>query len=216
MAVLFGDTTAIPPSDAEAGALLGLSTTLLSDAMNRAGAMQGAIRPIGPLSSFVASALTVSVMVGDNLALHHAAELIRPGHVVVVDGHGDLSTALWGEILHAMALPRGMRALVIDGCVRDSDALAQGPVPVWARGRVPTGPHKGWGGAINVPIQCGGVPVTPGDILVGDSDGIVVVPRKALHEVAGQAQKLRAREQEILRAIAGGATTVDILGLRTA
>lgn len=214
MAVHFGKTAPVPLSEDEAASVRDLSTTLLSDAFNRANGMSAWIRPIGAAHNFIGSALTVSVMIGDNLALHHAAELIQRGHVVVVDGHSDLSTALWGEILHTMAVARGMYALVVDGCIRDSDALAAGPVPVWARGRVPVGPHKGWGGSVNVPIQCGGVSVSPGDALVGDSDGIVVIPRKTLPEVAAEARRLCAKERETLTAIVAGATTVDALGLR--
>jgi 4-hydroxy-4-methyl-2-oxoglutarate aldolase len=214
MAVYVGDTFPAPLSDMEAAAVGGLSTTLISDALNRSGGMDCGIRPIGSSSAFVASALTVSVMVGDNRALHHAAAMVRPGYAIVVDGKHDMSTALWGEILHTMAVARGMRALVVDGCIRDSEALAATPMPVWARGRVPTGPHKGWGGAINIPIQCGGVAVMPGDILVGDNDGIVSIPRHLLNQATSEGRRLRLEERRLLDAIAQGQTTLELLELR--
>jgi 4-hydroxy-4-methyl-2-oxoglutarate aldolase len=214
MAVYVADTFPTPLSDMEAAAVEGLATTLISDALNRSGGMDAGIRPIGRSTAFIASALTVSVMVGDNRALHHAAAMVRPGYAIVVDGKHDMSTALWGEILHTMAVARGMSALVVDGCVRDSEALAGTPIPVWARGRVPTGPHKGWGGSINIPIQCGGVSIMPGDIIVADGDGVVSIPRHSLNRAASEGRRLLLNERQLLEAIARGEATVDLLDLR--
>ncbi|HVZ00466.1 MAG TPA: RraA family protein [Dongiaceae bacterium] len=213
MAVTIAPIELVALDPAETAALAGIPAAVVSDVMNRARAMDAGMRAIGAAASFVGVAMTVAGMVGDNAALHHAAALARPGLVLVGDGRGDLSTALWGEILHRVASHRGLTGLVLDGCVRDIDALAQSTIPVWARGHVPSGPHKGWGGAVNVAVQCGGCAVRPNDVILADRDGIMVIPRESVGQVIRDGTAQVAREREILSAIDAGRTTVDLLGL---
>jgi len=213
MAVNFApiDTAALSADDV--AALAGIPTSIASDVMNRTRGMDAGIRPIGTHKSFVGVALTVAAMVGDNCALHFAASMARPGVVIVCDGRGDMSTALWGEMIHSAAAYRGVTAVVIDGCVRDIEALAKSAVPVWARGRVPAGPHKGWGGAINVPIQCGGCVVNANDVVLGDGDGVMIVPRALVPRVIDEGGKQIRHEQKMLQSIASGLSTIEILQL---
>ncbi|MFO0995177.1 MAG: RraA family protein [Alphaproteobacteria bacterium] len=191
----------------------GVPAAIVTDELNRAGAMDAAIKPVATGSSFVGQALTVECMVADNSALHYALTIAWPAAVLVVNAGGFLRTAVWGSILHRAGELKGLAAVVVDGAVRDLAELRRSRVPVYARGGVPAGPHKGWGGAINAPIQCGGVPVAPGDLLVGDDDGIAVVRPD---QMAGLLERCRARmakEVEMVAKIEAGARTVDLIGL---
>ena len=152
-----------------------IPTAVISDDVNRTATMQAAIKPVGPGMGFAGQALTAQTMVGDNGTLHYALTKAWPGAVLIVDARGHEETAVWGGILVAAALARKISAVVIDGAVRDVAELRDSGVAVYARAVVPNGPHKGFGGSVNTPIQCGGVPVDPGDIVVGDEDGVVVI-----------------------------------------
>lgn len=125
------------------------------------------------------NAFTVSVRAGDNLLIHKALELLQPGDVLVIDGEGDVSRALVGEIMMSVARWRGATGFVVDGAIRDVEAFEQQQFPCWARGINLRGPYKDGPGTINRPISIGGMLVNPGDIIVGDSDGLVAVtPRR--------------------------------------
>lgn len=191
----------------------GVPTSIISDERNRGGTMTAAIKPVAPGFAFVGEALTVQTMVADNLALHHAAAMAWPGAAIVIDagGHGD--HAVWGELLHLTATKRGVAGVVIDGSVRDLDDLRRSPVPMFCRSVVPAGPHKNWGGEINGAIQCGGCPVSPGDIIVGDDDGVAVVPRDIQADLLVRCKERLAAEQRIREQIEAGVSTVDILKL---
>ena len=134
-------------------------------------------------------AFTVKVPQGDNLMVHYALELAQPGDIIVVDGEGDLSHALLGELMATYARQRGIGGLVLNGCVRDADALAAMDIPVYAIGVAPQGPYKNGPGEINVPVCCAGLAVLPGDIIAGDSDGIVVIRKEDAEELAPAARK---------------------------
>jgi len=176
----------------------------IGDVMNRLQAMRGGFLAYGGRRAVVGPALTVKARPGDNLFLHRAIDLARPGEVIVCDGGGDLSIALAGDLMIGHAEARGVGALVIDGAVRDLDGIRRMEIGVWARGANPSGPYKDGPGEIGHPVACGGQVVMPGDLIAADEDGVVVVPRAALAEVIGLAEKHAAKEVETAAAIRGG------------
>jgi 4-hydroxy-4-methyl-2-oxoglutarate aldolase len=190
-----------------------IPTTVIADELNRAGGMLAAIRPIGSHECFAGEAVTVQTLVGDNGALHWAVNHMPAGCVLVVDAGAFMGTAVWGEILHTVAERRGVAGVIVDGVVRDRAALRRSAVPICARGSVPNGPHKGWGGCINGDIQCGGVKVGPNDLIVSDADGIVVVPRDEIVGLLGRCRVRMQYEVALLGKISAGESTVDLLGL---
>ncbi len=190
-----------------------IPTTIISDELNRFGAMVADIKPVRAGSTFVGEALTAQVIAADNAALHYAMIEAWPGAALVVDAAAFTGTAVWGGILHRAAAKQGIVGVVVDGAVRDVAELRDSSVPVFARGIVPAGPHKGWGGTINGPIQCGGCPVRPGDLVCGDDDGVVVVPRERMADLLPKCLARIAAEQKIEREIENGALTVDLLNL---
>lgn len=149
---------------------------IVSDCMNREQVMAGAIKPLREGTRLVGQARTVSCMVGDNSAVHAALGVVEPGQVLVVAAGGYGDTALWGGLMTRVAMERGIGGLVIDGAVRDAAEIREMGFPVFARAIVPAGPHKGFGGTIDGAVSCGGCPVRPGDLIIGDDDGVSVVP----------------------------------------
>ncbi len=189
-----------------------IPTSIISDELNRTGTLQAEIRPLQTGVSVAGQALTVQCMVGDNAPIHYAMTVAWSGCVIMVDGRGHTDTALFGEILGEAALAKGAVAVVIDGAVRDSAELRRSDLYVYTRGIVPNGPHKGFGGAINVPIQCAGVNVCPGDLVVGDDDGVVVVPPQKITGLRERCAARIASEADRIEKIKAGATTVKLLG----
>jgi regulator of RNase E activity RraA len=175
--------------------------------------MQAAIKPVGPGMGFAGQALTAQTMVGDNGTLHYALTKAWPGAVLIVDARGHEETAVWGGILVAAALARKISAVVIDGAVRDVAELRESGVAVYARAVVPNGPHKGFGGSVNSPVQCGGVPVNPGDVVVGDEDGVVVIRPDQLPGLMERCQARIQKEEAFLEKIKAGVSTVELMGL---
>jgi RraA family protein len=143
------------------------------------------------------SAVTVRVRPGDNLMIHKAMLMAHPGDVIAVDGAGSVSQALVGELMRTTAITRRLGGFVIDGAVRDVADWADGRVPVYARGHTPRGPSKDGPGEINVPIACAGLTIYPGDLLVGDGDGVVAIPRGELAELRDRVAAHLQREAEI-------------------
>ena len=175
MVVKLGKTSFKKLSSARLTEWKKIPTAIIGDSLNRQHVMANRISPI--LSKNMAGqAQTVSVIAGDNGAIHAVMDMIGPTDILVVDGGGYLDRALWGGILNARAIKSGLGGVVIDGAVRDILELKEMGLPVYAAGITPAGPHKGWGGQIGNSISCGGVSIAPGDIVVGDADGVVVVP----------------------------------------
>jgi regulator of RNase E activity RraA len=197
-------------------ALARFPSGLISDCQNRMGAMDGRIRPLLPGRSFYGSAITVEEVEGGNLMSHAALELAQPGDVLVIDAKGITTRAWWGAVQTLAAERLGLAAVVVNGVVRDRADIATRSLAIYALGTSPGGPLKGWGGNVNLPIACGGVAVCPGDVVVGDDDGVVVVPR----DLAGELSQLCARRQTLeegwTEQVEGGASTVDAVGLRDA
>lgn len=150
----------------------------IADSIQRLCAMHPSIRRMtAPMqTSMVGRALTVKVRPGDNLMIHKAINMVGPGDVIVVSNEGERGRALVGEIIVAFAKSRGCAGFVLDGPMRDVESLYDMGIPMYAAGSTPGGPFKNGPGEINVPISCGGIPVCPGDVVVGDGDGVIVVP----------------------------------------
>lgn len=188
-------------------ALGGIPTPLLSDNMSRLFAAGPALRPMHRGTPLLGFAVTVLTRPGDNLMVHKAIDLSGPGDVIVVDAGGDLTNAIIGEIMLTLAQKRGIAGFVIDGAIRDLDAIARGDLPVFARGVTHRGPYKDGPGEINGPVRVGGQVVASGDVIVGDADGVLAVPRGAALAIAALAREQIRREEATLAAIADG--TVD-------
>ena len=173
-------------------------SSILADVAGRRGALSGRIAPLAPTMRFAGPALTVEVRPGDNLMIHAALALAKPGDVIVVDGKGDLAAALMGEIMCQQAVAIGVVAVVIDGAVRDAEAIRALGLPMYAAGLNPNGPTKFVPGRINHPISIGGVSVHPGDLVVGDGDGVTVIERaKAASLLPLAAEKVVAESKRI-------------------
>lgn len=185
-------------------ALSGLPSSVISDVMGRLVGSTG-LHPVNRSAvSVCGNAFTVRVRAGDNLLIHKALDMLMPGDVLVVDGEGDVSRALVGEIMMTSARTRGAVAFVMDGAVRDVDAFETHQFPCWARGVNLRGPYKDGPGSINVTVNVGGMQVNPGDIIVGDADGLVAVsPAQAL-EIARLSKEKVAHEQATIAEILNG------------
>jgi len=190
-----------------------LSTAIVSDAMNRMNSMSAEIKPIIGDVNIAGSAVTVQCIAGDNLMIHKAIYIAEPGDVIVIDARGHKDTAVWGNIMTKACKIRGIEAVVIDGSIRDIRENKEEKYPIFCKGVVPAGSQKSWGGNINVPIQCGGAHVDPGDIIVGDDDGVVVVPRNIAKEVLKKAKERAKTEEEWINEIQKGKTTLEVIGL---
>ena len=213
MALLIEEASFEHLPEAEIDAWSKIPTAVISDDMNRTNTMHAAIKSIAPGRSFAGQALPVQTMVGDNGTLHYALASAWPGCVMVVDGRAHLETAIWGGILNAGADAKAIRAVVIDGAVRDAEELRESSVSIFARAVIPNGPHKGFGGSINLPIQCAGVSVTPGDLVVGDEDGVVVIPLDQLPGLMAKCEARISKEERFLKEISKGTSTVELMGL---
>ncbi len=194
-----------PSSDLSAliAAYTRTSTSIISDCLDR---LPGApLKPFHRIAGTMAGvALTVKVPCGDNRAIHQALELLGPGQVLVVDGGGDISRALMGDIMAAIAEKRGAAGVVVDGAIRDLATIGQGAFPMFARAGFHRGPFKNGPGEINVPVSIGGMLVSPGDIVVGDHDGVVAFPVADAHDLLQRCHATEQKEADMLAQIAAG------------
>ncbi|MBT2689796.1 RraA family protein [Bacillus sp. ISL-47] len=182
-----------------------ISTPVIGDVMGRMRVMNYAIKPVNISGVHMAGrALTVRTHPSDNLLVHKAMDLAQPGDIIVVDASGDTEHAIIGEIMSYYAKTKGVGGFVIDGAIRDRMQIAKLGLPVFAKGSTPRGPYKEGPGEINTVISCGNVPVSPGDVIIGDDDGVVVVPKGEAHVILEKATELSEKEEEILRAIGQG------------
>ena len=190
-------------SPATLAALRELAVSLLSDNMARASGIVG-LQAYHRPNAMAGTAVTVRTRGGDNLAIHRAFDFCRPGDVLVIDGGGELTQALMGDIMASYAESLGVQGLVIDGAIRDVGALRQREFPVYARGVTHRGPYKNGPGEINVPVTVGRMVVNPGDIIVGDEDGLLAIAPSDVESVIEGARKQGAKEAAALRSIAEG------------
>jgi len=181
----------------------GLPVPVIGDEMNRLACMDARIKPLNA-APLLGTAFTVRARTGDNLMFHYALDAAEAGDVIVVQGEGDLAHALAGENMVLWAERRKLAGVVVDGAMRDLDSLRQMSFPVFASGIQPKGPYKMGPGEVNVPITCGGIIVFPGDIVIGDADGVIVIPVKDAPAILKKAQKKQAQELATREAIEKG------------
>ncbi len=175
----------------------------IGDSMGRTACIDSRIKPFNEVP-LIGTAFTVLAPQGDNLMFHKAIDLAQPGDVVVVAGEGDMTRALCGDRMMRYAKFRGIAGFLIDGCVRDIDALKTMGFAVFARGANPNGPYKNGPGEINVPVCIGGQVVCPGDIVVGNSDGVVVIKAADARSLLEKAKKLNEKERSQEKKIENG------------
>lgn len=206
-----GDSDPVPEDDAIRRELLELGSATLGESGGRA--MRARIKPAWPGARLAAPAAPVRCTPGDNLAIHVAVATAARGRVLVVDVGDVAERGYWGEVLTTGAESRGLTGLVIDGGVRDVDAIASHGFPVFSATIALRGATKQSPGTVGEPVVAGGVSVGPGDWVVGDADGVTVVPAWALESVVEAARARARKEQGMFEALRNGATTMELLGL---
>jgi len=185
----------------------------LYEASGLKGMVDPEIRPMWPGARVCGQAMTVSCPARDNLMLHHAVAVAEPGVVLVANAERCKHAGAWGEVLTVAAQARGIAGLVIDGAVRDIEAVAARSFPIFSRGLAIGACKKERFGTLNEPVELGGVTVRPGDVVVGGGDGLVVLVQESVESVLQAAIARRKREREIFHRLAAGMTTIEILGL---
>ncbi|HRJ43145.1 MAG TPA: 4-carboxy-4-hydroxy-2-oxoadipate aldolase/oxaloacetate decarboxylase [Caldilineaceae bacterium] len=189
-------------------------TATVYEASDRMGAMSHRMRPIGPGFKLCGSALTVRCQAADNLTLHAAIALAQPGDVIVADVGEALEAGYWGEVTTVAAQSRGVGGLVINGGVRDVAAIRARGFPIFSASISMKATVKATPGFINHPILCGGVLVRPGDLVLGDDDGVVVIAQEKAASVLAGAQARMEKEAEVMDRLQNGELTLDLLGFR--
>ncbi|HLJ60754.1 MAG TPA: RraA family protein [bacterium] len=192
---------------------IGFDPATLYEAADHQGMVDPAIRPAWPGARMCGIACTVVCPPGDNLMLHHAVAAAGPGMIIVATLGGYLRTGAWGEVLTVAAQARGVAGLAIDGAARDIEAIAERRFPVFARGLAIGSCTKERFGSLDIPIEFGGLIVRPGDIVLGDSDGIVIVAKERAEQILEAAARRRLREAEIMAELNKGKTTIELLHL---
>ncbi|WP_145004050.1 RraA family protein [Pseudomonas oryzihabitans] len=176
----------------------------VSDSMNRMTAGGSRLRPMHRQGLLAGPALTVKTRPGDNLMLHYALNIAQPGDVIVVDAGGDLTNSQLGEIMVSYAVKRGVAGIVVDGAIRDVASIGAGDFPLFAAGVSHRGPYKDGPGEINVPIAIDGMVIEPGDLILGDDDGLLCVPYDHVADVYDRAFAKHAAEAQQMKQIAEG------------
>ena len=181
----------------------------IDDCMGRTAAVDSGIKPVGTCKQLLGTAFTVRVPQGDNLMFHAAMDLAKPGDVIVIDAGGFTDRAILGELMATYCKTRGVRGIICDGAIRDWDGLAaMEDFTVFARGANPNGPYKNGPGEINTPVNIGGRVVNPGDIVVGDCDGIIFIDPADAKELSVAVKKVEAMEADIMDKILNDGTYV--------
>jgi len=180
------------------------AASILADVAGRRGTLDGRIQPVSPAMRLAGPAFTIEVRAGDNLMIHAAISMAKPGDILVIDGKADRTCALMGSIMINACKKVGLGGVVIDGAVRDTEELRELGFPVYAICANPNGPTKFVPGRINWPISCGGVAVRAGDLVIGDADGIVVIEREKAGSLLGLAAAKVADERARIADILSG------------
>lgn len=189
-------------------------TATLHEAAGRIGALPGAIKPVNLAMRVAGPAFTVDLPAGDNLAIHRALYAAQPGDVLVITTRGGIEWGYWGEILNEAAMALGLGGLVIDGGVRDTHVLAEQPFPVFSNGVCIRGTLKGIAPyALGQPVAIGDVVVRAGDLVVGDRDGVLVLPPEAVEAAVEKGRQREADEADKIARLRAGARTLDLYGL---
>ena len=182
----------------------GFAASILADVAGRRGTVDGRIRPLSTSTRLAGPAFTIEIRPGDNLMIHAAMAMAKPGDILVIDGKADGNCALMGSIMLTACKKLGLGGVVLDGAHRDTEELLALGFPVYSIGSNPNGPTKYIPGRINWPISCGGVAISPGDLVVGDADGVVVIEREkaaSMMDLAGQ--KVADEQQRIADILSG-------------
>lgn len=186
----------------------GLPVANIDDNMERTAAVESSIVPVGK-GQLLGTAFTVQVAQGDNLMFHAAMDMAKPGDVIVIDAGGFTERAIFGELMATYCKVRGIRGIVCDGAIRDAEGLAaMEDFPVYAKAVTPNGPYKNGPGQINVPVVIGGKVVYPGDIVVGDSDGVLFIRPENARQLAEATLAVGRKEAEIMRHIVEDGTYI--------
>jgi len=202
----------LDPEQIACAARLGAAT--VHEAAGRVGALPSAIKPVAPSMRLAGQCFTVHVPQTDNLWIHRALYEAEPGDILVVCTSGGVEAGYWGDILNEAAMARGLGGLVIDGGVRDTAGLAEQPFPVFSNGVCIRGTIKGFNATawLRQPIRIGDIIVRQGDLVVGDRDGVVVLPIERVSAALEAGRQREADESEKIRAIRAGAWTIDLYG----
>ncbi len=181
----------------------------IDDCMNRTAAADAAIEPVGYKGQLLGTAFTVRVAQGDNLMFHAAMDLAKPGDVIVIDAGGFTDRAIFGELMATYCKSRGIKGIVCDGAIRDRGGLAEmEDFHVYARSATPNGPYKNGPGEINVPVVIGGKTVYPGDIVVGDDDGVLFIRPQDAEALAAATAAVQKKEADIMAHILNDGTYI--------
>jgi 4-hydroxy-4-methyl-2-oxoglutarate aldolase len=190
-----------------------LGAATVYEAQGAKGALDSGMKPIDPTSRLSGPAYTVDARPADNLILHHAVMKAQPGDVLVVDAKGFLEAGPWGDVLTILAIKRGIAGMVINGCVRDANLIISLGFPIFCRGLSIKGTAKHQPGKVGVPVMIGDVVINPGDIIVGDRDGLVVVAKDEVEKTLASAVSREEKEDKMREAIEQGASTAELLNL---
>ncbi|MEA2942793.1 MAG: 4-hydroxy-4-methyl-2-oxoglutarate aldolase [Bradyrhizobium sp.] len=205
----------IDRTDADVVRRLGaLGASTVHEAYGRAGLMKPYLRPVWAGGEAAGSAVTVLAHPGDNWMIHVAVEQCRPGDILVVGCSADNTDGMFGDLLATSLKARGVTGLIIDAGVRDVKSLREMAFPVWSKAISAKGTVKATLGAVNIPVVCAGINVEPGDAVIADDDGVVVVRRKDAADVAAKGEKRQADEEGKRKMLASGALGLDMYNMR--
>ena len=200
------------PADLARLGAAGVAT--VHEAQGRSGLLRPYMRPVYPAARVAGSAVTVLCGAGDNLMIHAAIAVAQPGDVLVVTTFSESTDGMFGELLAESCLAHGVAGLVIEAGVRDTIEIAALNFPVWSRAISAQGTSKTIAGSVNVPVVCAGAAISPGDAIVGDADGVVVVRRESAAAVAEASEQRVAKEERTRARLKAGELGLDIYGLR--
>lgn len=190
-----------------------IPAAVVSDMMNRSQVMGGRIKPAAPGMRLCGQARTVTCMAGDNSGPHRLIGMCRKGEIMVIDARGAENVAIWGGIMTEAAIARGVGGIVVEGAIRDVAEIRERGFAAFSSAVVPAGPHKNFGGIIDGQVSVGDCPVNPGDLIIGDDDGVAVVPLAWADRMLSASQQKIKDEGDLIRKIHEGANQADLLGL---